>query len=154
MKNGICLRSSFLPSSFVVSHSTFTKIELIPHAYPSIPITVKISHTVSLSLQLHHSPLLEGNIAFPSELISCRSIIDIFSYLKSFEASSSRDVIFTIEFWLTQCTPNSVSSLAEYQSLEGARKDHQGASCLVRAMQGISLSVPTHLTVEPIQESV
>lgn len=56
MKNAVCPNSSLPPSPSVASHSTTTIIDLIPRAYPLIPIMIDSPRAVPLSLQPHPTP--------------------------------------------------------------------------------------------------
>lgn len=77
--------------------------------------------TVSLSLQLHHSSRLDGNVALYFALINYRSSLNKFGNLKSFAAPSNLDIISITESWPSEDTPNNATPLAGCQSFGGTR---------------------------------
>lgn len=87
-------------------------------------------------------------------LIYCRYILDKLSHPKGFAASNQQDIIFLTEPWLSEDTPNWLTTVEGYQSFIGNGNDRRGGDCFVYPRQSLLTYVLTHSTFEVTQESV
>lgn len=85
IKNVACPRYSSPPTPLAISHLTSTEMGLISSAYPRVPIMLDFSHSLPLSFHSYYLQCL-GSVFLSLALISCLSIINEFSYFKSFDA--------------------------------------------------------------------